>query len=174
MRLLVYPQINPKVTEKLISNDDIYCLCNNLRYLHECNLIACGIFFYRDHCVSCTAIDSSEKYQDNAVVVFADVTLNTGNAYSATTGEFTAHVKGHFFFTWTISTTQGALVSTQLVINGNSVGYNLINGRSNGQNYETSSSTVNVKMEENDVITRRLYETRVFAYKMLSSFSGFK
>lgn len=91
-----------------------------------------------------------------------------------TTGEFTAHVKGHFFFTWTISTTQGALVSTQLVINGNSVGYNLINGRSNGQNYETSSSTVNVKMEENDVITRRLYETRVFAYKMLSSFSGFK
>lgn len=128
-------------------------------------------FFYRDHCVSCTAIDRSEKYQDKAVVVFADVTLNTGNAYSATTGEFTAHVKGHFFFTWTISTTQGALVSTQLVINGNSVGYNLINGRSNGQNYETS---INVKMEENVVITRRLYETGVFAYKMLSSFSGFK
>lgn len=44
------------------------------------------VFFYRDHCVSCTAIDRSENYQDKAVVVFTDVTLNTGNAYSATTG----------------------------------------------------------------------------------------
>lgn len=84
--------------------------------------------------------------------MFADVTLNTGNAYRPTTGEFTAPVRGHYSFTWTISTTQGALFNTQLVINGKSVGYNHINGRSSGQNYETSSSTVIVKMEKNDVV----------------------
>lgn len=87
MRLLVYPQINPKVTEKLISNDDIYCLCNNLRYLYECNLIACGSFFTPIIPFHARLLTDQKNIKDKAVVVFADVTLNTGNAYSATTGD---------------------------------------------------------------------------------------
>lgn len=106
--------------------------------------------------------------------MFADVTLNTKNAYIASTGEFTAPVRGHYTFTLTISTTQGALFSTQLAINGNSVCYNYIKGISSGKkNYEILSSTAISKMETNDVVTIRLYDTGVFAYKMWSSFSGF-
>lgn len=69
-----------------------------------------------------------KNIKDKAVVVFADVTLNTKNAYIASTGEFTAPVRGHYTFTLTISTTQGALFSTQLAINGNSVCCNHIKG----------------------------------------------
>lgn len=131
-------------------------------------------FFYRDHCVSCTAIDRSKTYlKKKTVDVFADVTFNTGNAYSATIGEFTAPVRGHYSFTLTISTTQGALFRTQLAIYGKYDGYNHIKGNSSGENYKTLSSIVIVKMETNDVVTIRLYDTGVFAYKMWSSFSGF-
>lgn len=112
-------------------------------------------------------------FKKKTVDVFADVTFNTGNAYSATIGEFTAPVRGHYSFTLTISTTQGALFRTQLAINGKYDGYNHIKGNSTWQNYKTLSSIVIVKMETTDVVTIRLYDTVVFAYKMWSSFSGF-
>lgn len=80
-----------------------------------------------------------KNIKDKAVVVFADVTLNTKNAYIASTGEFTAPVRGHYTFTLTISTTQGALFSTQLAINGNSVCYNYIKGISSGKKKTTRS-----------------------------------
>lgn len=50
-----------------------------------------------------------KNLQDTEVVVFADVTLNTGNAYNATNGKFTAPVKGHYSFTWTIATQSGVV-----------------------------------------------------------------
>lgn len=97
--------------------------------------------------------------------MFADVTLNTKNAYLASTGEFTAPVRGHYTFTLTISTTQGALFSTQLTINGNSVCYNHIKGISSGK--KTTRSCPQPPL----VKWRQM--TGVFANKMWSSFSGF-
>lgn len=78
-----------------------------------------------------------KSLQDKEVVVFADVTLNTGNAHNATTGKFSAPVKGHYSFTWTIAIQSGAWFrfSTQLVINGKPISYNHVNGKSHGANW---------------------------------------
>lgn len=173
MRLLVFPQMNSKITEKLNSNCYIYCLCKNLRYLYKCNRTACWLFTENIafHARQWTDL---KNIKDKTVVVFSDVTLNTRNAYSASTGEFTAPVRGHYTFTLIISTTQGALFSTQLAINGNSVSCNHIKGVFQWKkNYEILSSTGISKMETNDVVTIRLFDTGVFANKMWSSFSGF-
>lgn len=88
-------------------------------------------------------------------VIFSDVTLNTGNAYNATTGEFTAPVKGHYSFTWTITTNGGTLFSTQLVFNGKPVSYNYVNGK-HGVNHE---------MESNDVVSIRAYDQGELAFR---------
>lgn len=41
-----------------------------------------------------------KNIKDKAAVVFVQVTLNTGNAYSATTSELTSPVKRHYSFTY--------------------------------------------------------------------------
>ena len=60
----------------------------------------------------------------HAVVVFGKVTLNSGSAYDGNTGIFTAPTDGIYSFTWTILTTPGSLFHTEIVINGNLIGYN--------------------------------------------------
>lgn len=86
MHLLVFPQMNPNMTEKLILNGDIYCFCKNLRYRYKCNLIACGFFLQRSLLAfHARQLTDQKNIKDKTVVVFADVTLNTRNAYSATT-----------------------------------------------------------------------------------------
>eukprot|EP00105_Crassostrea_gigas_P004909 XP_011418278.1 PREDICTED: heavy metal-binding protein HIP [Crassostrea gigas] len=114
--------------------------------------------------------------KDKDVVVFGTVTLNTGKGYNPTTGKFTAPSRGHYSFTWTIATDAGYMFSTQLVINGNPVSYNHVNGKTgSGNNYETGSSTVILKMEKNDVVSILLHDAGVFVARPdWSSFSGFK
>eukprot|EP00105_Crassostrea_gigas_P004910 XP_011418280.1 PREDICTED: heavy metal-binding protein HIP-like [Crassostrea gigas] len=112
--------------------------------------------------------------KDKDVVVFGTVTLNTGKGYNPTTGKFTAPSRGHYSFTWTIATRPGYMFSTQLVINGNPVSYTHVNGKTGGNNYETGSSTVILKMEKNDVVSILLYYTGELAVGLWSSFSGFK
>lgn len=112
--------------------------------------------------------------KDKEVVVFGTVTLNTGNAYNPTTGKFTAPSRGHYSFTWTIATNAGYMFCTQLVINGKPVSYSHVNGKTGGNNYETGSSTVILKMEKNDVVSILLYDAGEFARGHWSSFSGFK
>lgn len=97
--------------------------------------------------------------KDKEVVVFADVKLNTGTAYNATTGEFTTPLRGHYSFTWTIATQSGAWFSTPLVINGKPISYNHVDGNSHGANHETRSSSVILKMEKNDVVPIIMYQT---------------
>ncbi|XP_056015791.1 heavy metal-binding protein HIP-like [Ostrea edulis] len=65
-----------------------------------------------------------------AVVVFGKVTLNSGSAYNGNTGIFTAPTDGIYSFTWTILTTPGSKFITEIVINGNIVGYDYANGKS--------------------------------------------
>ncbi|XP_052686924.1 heavy metal-binding protein HIP-like [Crassostrea angulata] len=112
--------------------------------------------------------------KDKDVVVFGTVTLNTGKGYNPTTGKFTAPSRGHYSFTWTIATNAGYYFCTQLVINGKPVSYNHVNGKTGGNNYETGSSTVILKMEKNDVVSILLYDAGEFARGDWSSFSGFK
>nr|XP_034314242.1 cerebellin-3 isoform X5 [Crassostrea gigas] len=112
--------------------------------------------------------------KDKDVVVFGTVTLNTGKGYNPTTGKFTAPSRWHYSFTWTISTYPGASFNTQLVINGKPVSYSHVNGKTAGNNYETGSSTVILKMEKKDVVSILLYDAGELARGDWSSFSGFK
>ncbi|XP_052687897.1 cerebellin-3-like [Crassostrea angulata] len=108
------------------------------------------------------------------IVVFGTVTLNTAKAYNPTTGKFTAPNKGHYSFTWTIASSPGARFSTQLVINSKPVSYCHVDGKTGGNNYETGSSTVILKMEKNDVVSILVYGAGELALWDWSSFSGFK
>ncbi|XP_061177205.1 heavy metal-binding protein HIP-like [Saccostrea echinata] len=60
----------------------------------------------------------------NAVIIFKKVTLNSGNAYNAATGKFTAPGNGIYSFTWTIATNAGKYLSTEIVINDKPFSYN--------------------------------------------------
>lgn len=115
-----------------------------------------------------------KNLKDKDVVVFGTITLNTGKAYNPATGKFTAPNRGHYSFTWTIASSPGARFSTQLVINSKPVSYSHVNGKTGGNNYETGSSTVILKMEKNDVVSILAADTGESARGLWSSFSGFK
>ncbi|XP_061195619.1 heavy metal-binding protein HIP-like [Saccostrea echinata] len=108
-----------------------------------------------------------------AVIIFKKVTLNSGNAYDATTGKFTAPADGIFSFTWTIATNSGHLLSTEIVNNDKPVSYNHVNGRHGNHNYETGSTTANIEMKKNEKVWIRAYEDG-YARPTWSSFSGFQ
>ncbi|XP_048765817.2 heavy metal-binding protein HIP-like [Ostrea edulis] len=110
-----------------------------------------------------------------AVVVFGKVTLNSGSAYNGNTGIFTAPTDGIYSFTWTILTKMGSYFNTQIVINGNIVGYNYVDGKAGSAQYEASSTTAVIRMKKKDKVWIRANSGEAkYAYKEWSSFSGFQ
>jgi hypothetical protein len=112
---------------------------------------------------------------NNAVVVFGKVTLNSGSAYNGNTGIFTAPRDGIYSFTWTILTTSGQYFHSQIVINGNAVGYNYVDGVSGSRQRESSSATAVIKIKKQDKVWIRTNgNDGKYAYAEWSSFSGFE
>jgi hypothetical protein len=110
-----------------------------------------------------------------ARVVFGTVTLNSGSAYNSKTGIFTAPTDGIYSFTWTFVAHTGYYFNTQIVINGNVVGYNYVDGKTGGSHYEASSATAMIKMKKRDKVWIRTYRNEgQYAIGHWSSFSGFR
>jgi hypothetical protein len=110
-----------------------------------------------------------------AVVPFGKVTLNSGSAYNGKTGIFTAPTDGIYSFTWTILTYPGYTFATEIVLNGNIVGYNYVNGKSNSAQYAASSTTAVIRMKRKDKVWIRTHgNSGLFAHANWSSFSGFQ
>ncbi|XP_048765821.2 heavy metal-binding protein HIP-like [Ostrea edulis] len=85
----------------------------------------------RDHGIVAFHARTSSALQNlgsQAVVIFGKTTLNSGSAYNGNTGIFTAPTDGIYSFTWTIFTKIGSYFNTEIVINGNTVGYNHVDG----------------------------------------------
>jgi hypothetical protein len=111
----------------------------------------------------------------HAVVVFGTVTLNSGSAYNGNTGIFTAPRDGIFSFTWTIMTNVGSYFFTEIVINGNVVGYSYVNGVGGSRQHASSSTTAVIRMKKQDKVWIRTYSSDgKYAYANWSSFSGFQ
>ena len=110
-----------------------------------------------------------------AAVVFGKVTLNAGSAYNGNTGIFTAPTDGIYSFTWTILTQAGYYFNTQIVHNGNIVGYNHADGKSDSAQYEASSTTAMIRMKRKDKVWIRTHGNQgKYALQNWSSFSGFR
>ncbi|XP_056015792.1 heavy metal-binding protein HIP-like [Ostrea edulis] len=110
-----------------------------------------------------------------AAVVFGKVTLNSGSAYNGKTGIFTAPTDGIYSFTWTILTTDGSYFNTEIVINGNLVGYNYADGKTGSSHHESSSATAVIRMKKKDRVWIRTHDKEgKYAYPIWSSFSGFQ
>ncbi|XP_062604660.1 complement C1q tumor necrosis factor-related protein 4-like [Saccostrea cucullata] len=109
-----------------------------------------------------------------AVVFFKNIILNSGGAYDATTGKFTAPNNGIYFFSWTIATAAGNWFSTEIVLNDKIFGRNHVNGKSSSPNYESGSATAIIKVERDDKVWIRVYDEKGYAYAEWSSFSGFQ
>ncbi|XP_056015788.1 heavy metal-binding protein HIP-like [Ostrea edulis] len=124
------------------------------------------------HARTSTALQNLGSY---AVVVFGKVTLNSGSAYNGNTGIFTAPTDGIYSFTWTILTSPGSNFFTEIVMNGNIVGYDYANGKSGGSHHESSSTTAVIRMKKKERVWIRTHgkEGR-YAYAAWSSFSGFR
>jgi hypothetical protein len=110
-----------------------------------------------------------------AVVIFGKVTLNSGSAYNGNTGIFTAPRDGIYSFTWTTLTTSGKYFYTEIVINGNTIGYNHADGKSGSSQLDSSSTTAVIRMKKQDKVWIRTHSRRgQYAYAHWSSFSGFQ
>ncbi|XP_062619331.1 cerebellin-2-like [Saccostrea cucullata] len=109
----------------------------------------------------------------NTIVVFGTITLNSGNAYDATTGIFTAPDDGIYSFTWTILTMSGKYFKTRIVLSDNSIGYNHVDGVSGSSNWESGTSSAFIKMKKNDKVWITTFGEGKCAYQEYSSFSGF-
>ncbi|XP_062567980.1 heavy metal-binding protein HIP-like [Saccostrea cucullata] len=104
---------------------------------------------------------------NNAVVVFGNVTENSGSAYNGNTGKFTAPQNGIYSFTWTILTAPGRMFNTNIVLNdiSNIIGYNQVNGKSGSQTYAAGSATTIIKMKKNDKVWIKTHEGEgIYAY----------
>ncbi|XP_056015789.1 heavy metal-binding protein HIP-like [Ostrea edulis] len=158
-------------TQDFISKYNNYnTVCRGMGYERSCK--------GRDHGIVAFHARMSSHQQNlgnQAVVIFGKVTLNSGSAYNGNTGIFTAPKDGIYSFTWTILTKLGSYFHTEIVINGNVVGYNHVDGKSGSSNYESSSATVMVRMKKKDKVWIRIYSgLGKFGYADWSSFSGFK
>ncbi|XP_062589286.1 heavy metal-binding protein HIP-like [Saccostrea cucullata] len=110
-----------------------------------------------------------------AVVVFGRVTQNSGNAYNAKTGKFTAPEDGLYVFNWTILTTDGKYFHTQIVLNGKIIGYNNADGVSGSSSRASGSSSAVINMKKKDKVWIRTNGREgKYAYAVWSSFTGFK
>jgi hypothetical protein len=110
-----------------------------------------------------------------AVVPFGKVTLNAGSAYNGKTGIFTAPTDGIYSFTWTILTQPGYYFNTEIVLNGNIVGYNHVDGKSSSAQHEASSTTALIRMKRKDKVWIRTHGNQgQYAFANWSSFSGFQ
>ncbi|XP_062602403.1 complement C1q tumor necrosis factor-related protein 2-like [Saccostrea cucullata] len=145
------------------------------------NTVCKGMGYEEKNCkgkgvIAFNALLTSDQQRpaNKAVIIFKKVTLNSGNAYDATTGKFTAPVDGIYSFTWTIATDAGKYLSTEILMNGKPVSYNHVNGRSGSSNYESGSATANIEMKKNDQVWIRAYEGGGYARYTWSSFSGFQ
>ncbi|XP_062619586.1 heavy metal-binding protein HIP-like [Saccostrea cucullata] len=118
--------------------------------------------------IAFNALLTDNTHQSKAVIIFKKITLNSGNAYNATTGKFTAPVDGIYSFSWTIATDAGQRLSTEIIHIDKPVSYNHVYG-----NYETGSTTANIEMKKNEQVWIRAYEGG-FALTDWSSFSGFQ
>lgn len=111
----------------------------------------------------------------NAVVVFGRMILNSGSAYDANTGIFTAPKKGTYVFTWTMLSAQGKHFHTTVVLNGMVMGYNFVDGRTGNSHNASGTSSAIIKMKKNDKVWIRTYNRfGEFAYKTWASFSGYR
>ncbi|XP_062619332.1 uncharacterized protein LOC134280897 [Saccostrea cucullata] len=116
-----------------------------------------------------------ENLGSRAAVVFGKVTQNSGNAYNATTGKFTAPEDGLYSFQWTILTRGGQYFHTEIVLNGNIIGYNHVDGTSGSSHWASGTSSAVIKMKKKDEVWIRTHgDAGKFAYQSWSSFTGFK
>ncbi|XP_061177412.1 complement C1q tumor necrosis factor-related protein 3-like isoform X1 [Saccostrea echinata] len=116
-----------------------------------------------------------ENLGKSVVVVFGKIILNTGNAYDGMTGKFTAPEDGIYSFTWTMLTAPGKYFNTEIVLNGNIIGYNFVDGATGSSHHSSGSSSAIIKMKKKDEVWIRTYgDNGKFAYENWSSFSGFK
>ncbi|XP_062619326.1 heavy metal-binding protein HIP-like [Saccostrea cucullata] len=118
---------------------------------------------------------TQENLRANTVVVYGKVTQNSGNSYNANTGKFTAPKDGLYSFMWTNVTKGGKHFHTQIVLNGNVMGYNHVNGISGSSHWASGSSSAVIKMKKKDEVWIRTVGTDgEYAYAHWSSFTGFK
>lgn len=124
-----------------------------------------------------TALTNSEgigPYNTQTVLKFSKIFTNVGNAYSPSTGFFTAPVKGMYYFRFTLCghTSKGSM-GVKLFHNGKSTMYNL-QGRYNGQ-FEYLSNAVIIELNVGDELHLALPEdSAVYDNENNhSTFSGF-
>ncbi|XP_048771001.1 heavy metal-binding protein HIP-like [Ostrea edulis] len=150
------------------------------KYNTVCQKMGYGTRSYKgkDHGIVAFHARMSSNLQNlgnNAVVVFGRVTLNSGSAYDGNTGIFTAPTYGIYSFTWTIMTIPGSRFNTEIVMNGNVVGYNYANGKSGSSQHESTSTTAVIRMKKKDKVWIRTFNREgEYAYMDWSSLSGFQ
>ncbi|XP_062604387.1 complement C1q-like protein 2, partial [Saccostrea cucullata] len=106
-------------------------------------------------------------------VKFGLVITNIGGGYNNNTGQFTAPVKGVYFFDWTMVVDNGDMFFTELVKNGNIVGYNHCAARRHS--FEKScTATARIELQMGDKVWVRTSSFGSDAHSVWPTFGGHK
>ena len=114
---------------------------------------------------------SSKKYE---MVVFNRIVTNIGLAYNASTGYFLAPSDGVFAFTWTLMAAAGKWFNSELVVNGKTKFYNVVDSRG-GKSWESSGCTGVLQLQAGQKVWIRKYISHGnYLHDTWSSFSGWQ
>ncbi|XP_033758915.1 complement C1q-like protein 3 isoform X2 [Pecten maximus] len=107
-------------------------------------------------------------------VVFDTVVTNVGDCYSGHTGAFTCCRPGTYFFSWTIDTSVGHRINTEMMMNTSIIA---INRAGDADHYSTASMSVVIHLHIGDEVWIRVVYRHPTTADILgqkaSSFTGF-
>lgn len=105
-------------------------------------------------------------------VVYDVVRSNYHNSYDATTGRFTAPVKGLYVFAWETVTGPNKIFDTELLVNGERVMLNNCNNLTPSGAYVSCSGTAPTLLKQGDIVHVRTTSGNYLHGGGWSNFSG--
>ena len=126
-------------------------------------------------CLLCTTKNQLVTTKNQQTVVFGDIIINMGSAYSPTTGRFTAPTDGVYGFAWTVVTDTGSRFHSELVVDGQTKLYMYADGTNGARNYAGNSCTGVLQLKAGQQVwVRTSTHIRMVLKSAYSSFSGWK
>lgn len=97
-------------------------------------------------------IGSGRTYQKGSIWIYDKVVTNVGNAYSPSTGKFTAPTNGVYQFNWYTLSAPNTMSHPELFVNGKLKARQSANNSESTKQWITAGSSVALPLKKGDVV----------------------